>query len=205
MVTFQGTSPVPSDAVVLFGGNNLEQWISDKDGGKAMWEVRMAFYGQSEYGRYQDETKIWIVPAPPRIPYTSCGGRQRSGQGQQWCFLPGKYEVQILDNYNNSTPQWPVRCGLQTAHSFGQRLQSSWWVADVWYYFHCPVLIRMGWKWLRLFHGHPQWHSGSEPCWDQGYYGVHWSAQNDAHGMGSIKLQDHGNPMSFRNVWVREL
>ena len=29
--------------------------------------------------------------------------------------------------------------------------------------------------------------------------------KNDAHGMGSIKLQDHGNPMSFRNVWVREL
>ncbi|HRG66916.1 MAG TPA: DUF1080 domain-containing protein, partial [Saprospiraceae bacterium] len=40
MVTFQGTSPVPSDAVVLFGGNNLEQWVSDKDGGKAMWEVK---------------------------------------------------------------------------------------------------------------------------------------------------------------------
>ena len=91
VVTYQGTSTVPSDAIVLFGGNNLEQWVSDKDGGKAMWEVKDGIF-TVKAGTGDIKTKQKFGSCQLHLEFrTPCGGGwHRPGQGQQRCFLPGK-------------------------------------------------------------------------------------------------------------------
>ena len=208
MVTFQGTSPVPSDAVVLFGGNNLEQWVSDKDGSKAMWEVKDGIF-TVKAGTGDIKTKQKFGSCQLHLEFRTPAVVEGTGQGRgnSGVFFQEKYEVQILDNYNNVT-----YFNGQCASVYKQHIPlvnackgpGEWQSYDI--IFNAPVFNKDGVKVASgyftviqngvLVQNHVEIKGTTE------YIGL---PKNDAHGMGSIKLQDHGNPMSFRNIWVREL
>ncbi|MBK7220073.1 MAG: DUF1080 domain-containing protein [Saprospiraceae bacterium] len=208
MVTFQGTSPVPSDAVVLFGGNNLEQWMSDKDGGKAMWDVKDGII-TVKAGTGDIKTKQKFGSCQLHLEFRTPAVVEGTGQGRgnSGVFFQEKYEVQILDNYNNVTYS-----NGQCASVYKQHIPlvnackgpGEWQSYDI--IFNAPVFNKDGVKVASgsftviqngiLVQNHVEIKGTTE------YIGL---PKNDAHGMGSIKLQDHGNPMSFRNIWVREL
>src|SRR5690606_33928709 len=91
----------PSDAVVLFDGNSLDQWIGLKENGAAPWKVEdgAISVGASTGGI---DTKEAIGEDQIHLEWRSrCEVRGNfHGRGKREFFLMGKYEVQVLDSYN---------------------------------------------------------------------------------------------------------
>ncbi len=198
----------PSDAVVLFDGTDLSQWRSVK-GGPAEWPVKDGYFETKQGAGYIRTLQSfgdcqlhleWAAPTPAR------GSGQ--GRGNSGVFLMGKYEVQILDSYGNTT--YPDG---QAASVYGQfppqvnasRSPGKWQSYDI--IFHAPRFNEKGKlkqpATLTVLHngvlvqdhvtlkGHTSWISIPE-------YNPHPAKL-------PIELQDHGNPVRFRNIWVREL
>jgi len=198
----------PSDAVVLFDGKDLAQWVSGKD--PAKWVVRDGFFEcvpKAGYlftkDSYGPDVQLHVEWAAPNPPEGSDQGRGNSGV----FFFGGTYEIQVLDCYNNLTypdgttgalyGQWPPMVNAC-------RKPGEWQSYDI--VFEAPrfkdgnletpayatvllngVLVQNH----RALFGGTQ-HRQIIPYKDQG-------------PKGQIALQDHGNPVRYRNVWVREL
>ncbi|MEL6895562.1 MAG: DUF1080 domain-containing protein, partial [Planctomycetota bacterium] len=192
----------PSDAIILFDGKDLSQWKnadnwSVKDGamvvGKGVVETK------EEFGDCQLHIE-WSAPTPPK------GNSQ--GRGNSGVFLMGRYEIQVLDSYDNETyydgqagaiykqtpPQvnamrppgeWNTYDIFWTAPRFNEdkTLQSPATITAI----HNGVLI------LNHFVL-----AGDTPYTRPPKYIAHKPT-------GPIRLQDHGNPVRFRNIWVRPL
>ncbi|HET7746905.1 MAG TPA: DUF1080 domain-containing protein, partial [Vicinamibacteria bacterium] len=99
-----GAGPVPSDAIVLFGGRDLARWRAKKDGGPARWKVEDGYMEvvkgagdiQTEQGFGDCQLHVeWAAPAA-----ATGEGQHRGNSG---VFLMGRYEVQVLDSYRNRT------------------------------------------------------------------------------------------------------
>src|SRR6059036_1495943 len=95
--------PPPSDAIVLFDGKDLSQWQSDKNGGPAKWEVQDGVATVNGTGSIATRQGFgdcqlhieWAAPAEVK------GNGQ--GRGNSGVYMQGRYEVQLLDSYNNKT------------------------------------------------------------------------------------------------------
>lgn len=198
----------PSDAVVLFAGKDLSHW-QGKDGGPAKWKVAGGYMevvkgtgdiqSREKFGDCQLHVE-WEAPVP-----AAGEGQDRGNSG---VFLMGKYEIQVLDSYHNRT-----YADGQAAAVYGQypplvnacRPPGQWQTYDI--VFHRPRFSSAG-KLLRparvtvLQNGvlvqdnvaltGPTAH-GQRPPYQAGPNRL------------PLGLQDHGNPVRFRNIWVREL
>lgn len=198
----------PADAVVLFDGSDLKNWCTE-EGKPSSWSVRdgaMVCPGKGEdiytrraFGDVQLHVE-WCAPAPAR------GAGQ--GRGNSGVFLMGLYEVQVLDSHGNAT--YPDG---QAAAVYGQypplvnasRPPGAWQAFDIVFrrprfrpdgtlaeparitLFHNGVLVQdhvrvLGpTSWLQHLPYRP--HPEKLP----------------------LCLQDHGNPVRYRNIWLREL
>ena len=92
----------PSDAIVLFDGKDLSQWLDDKNG-PARWEVKdgMATVNHTGYIHTKQpfaDCQLHVEWATPEKIEGEGQGRGNSG-----VFLQGRYEVQVLDSYTNQT------------------------------------------------------------------------------------------------------
>ena len=205
----RGPVAPPSDAVVLFDGRSLEQWRStDSAGSRARWKVEngyMEVVGGTggirtvrEFGDVQLHVE-WSAAHPPRA-----SGQNRSNSG---VFLMGRYEVQVLDSHDNAT--YPDG---QAGAVYGQypplvnasRSPGEWQTYDIVFraprfegtrlvaparmtVFHNGILVQDGVELLG-----PTSHQRRDPY--------------EAHPRRlPLSLQDHGDPVRFRNIWVREL
>jgi hypothetical protein len=212
-----GDGAPPSDAIVLFDGRNLDQWVMTDDHSPARWHVVDGAMvvdkttGNIEtkrlFGDYQLHLE-WRIPAD-----ITGEGQARGNSG---LFLastgPGDrgYEIQIVDSYENKTyvngqaasvykqspplvnasrrpGQWQSYDVVWTAPVFGSdgTLDTPAFVTV----FHNGVLVQNHFRLLgeTVYIGKPS-------------YGKH--------GRAAIKLQAHHDPsapISFRNIWVREL
>ena len=198
----------PSDAVVLFDGGNLAQWL-DKDGGPAKWKVENSYmevvpktgniHTKNSFGDCQLHVEF-AEPVPPR--------GESQNRGNSGVFLMGEYEIQVLDSYVNKT-----YADGQAAAVYGQypplvnasRPPGQWQSYDI--VFHGPRFDAAG-KLLRparvtVFHNGvlvqdnvelsgPTAH-GERPPYKPGL------------DKAPLALQDHGSPVHFRNIWIREL
>src|SRR5690606_34474299 len=95
----------PSDAIVLFDGTSLDQWVSQKDGSSpAEWEIAdgafTVFRGTGGIQTKQQFTD-YQLHVEWRTPTEIVGEGQ--GRGNSGIFMQGLYEVQVLDSYNNRT------------------------------------------------------------------------------------------------------
>lgn len=198
----------PSDAIVLFDGTGLAQWEGDS-GSQAPWAVDSGFMVvvagsgdiQTRQGFGDCQLHIeWMAPTPPRGE-----GQERGNSG---VFLMGRYEVQVLDSYHNRT-----YADGQAAAVYGQypplvnasRPPGEWQSYDV--VFHGPRFRADGTV-LRparvtVFHNGvlvqdnvaltgPTAHQRRPP------YVAHATAL-------PLRLQDHGYPVRYRNIWIRPL
>ncbi|NJD09408.1 MAG: DUF1080 domain-containing protein [Gemmatimonadetes bacterium] len=207
----------PSDAIVLFAGRSLDEWVNVRDGAPAGWLVRDGVLvvekgaGNIEtrrrFSNYQLHLE-WRVP-----PDVTGSGQARGNSG---LFLastgPGDagYEVQILDSYRNETyvngmagsiykqaiplanptrppGEWQAYDVIWTAPTFTPAGQLQT-PARVTVFFN-GVLVQNDFVLTgeTLYIGAPRYR---------------------AHGPSPIKLQAHGDPsppLAFRNIWVREL
>ena len=206
----------PSDAIVLFDGTNLNQWVSGKDTTQpAGWTLQNGLLKvNKQAGDIQTRQNFldYQLHLEWRVPENITGSGQ--ARGNSGIFLAsvfdGGYELQILDSYNNSTyvngqagsmykqyiplvnpmrppGEWQVYDVIWTAPRFkadGSLLSPARVTA-----FLNGVLVQnnVALKGRTEYIGQPKY---------------------DAHGPAPIKLQAHGDPsepISFRNIWVRNL
>ena len=200
-----GAAP-PADAVVLFGGDGTGAWHA---GGEPIgWAVEggalvvVGGSGSIETVEHFGDLQLHLEWAAPRE--VAGESQQRGNSG---VFLMGRYEVQILDSYRNRT-----YADGQAAALYGQyppdvnasRPPGEWQSYDL--VFRAPrfegdTLVAPAR--ITLHHNGVLVHDAREFIGATRHRDV---ATYESHGpTGPIALQDHGNPVRFRNIWVREL
>jgi len=201
-----GTAP-PSDAIILFDGTDFSNWESAR-GGEVKWKLEDgAMTAQKGAGDIQTKQSFGDcqLHIEWRTPAEIVGESQ--GRGNSGIFLQSTYEVQVLDSYNNRTYS-----NGQAASIYKQymplvnacRPPAEWQTYDIIY--EAPVFHEDGSlaraAFITVIHNGVlvQNHvllKGHTP-----YIGL---PKYTEHGKMPLKLQDHGNPVSFRNIWIREL
>lgn len=185
----------PSDAIVLFDGNNFDQWESSK-GGPVKWKlidgamevVRGTGVIQTKkklgYGQYHVE---W------RTPDVVKGSGQ--GRGNSGFFPLGGPEVQVLDSYKNSTYSHGQAGSIYNRYPplvNACRAPGVWQTYDV--IVHAPVQDKEE-KYIR------------KSAYTVLHNGVLIQDNMEVGGSkgktGNLRLQDHGNPVRYRNIWHR--
>jgi hypothetical protein len=198
----------PSDAIVLFDGKDLSKWKSAKKDSAANWTVSDGVLtvkpgaGDIETKQQFDDYQLHIEF---RTPAEVKGNSQ--GRGNSGIFMQGVYELQVLDSYNN--PTYSNGSAGSIYKRFmplvnASRKPGEWQTYDVAYtapkFNKDSLIITPGF--ITVFHNGVliQLHTpiiGTTP-----YIGAF---EYQVHGKGPIRLQDHSNPTSFRNIWIREL
>ncbi len=200
--------PAPPDAVVLFNGQDLSNWRDDQ-GGPARWKARDGYmesvpysgyvYTAGSYGDVQLHVE-WAAPVPAK-------GRGQ-GRGNSGVFLMGLYEVQVLDSFENDT-----YADGQAAAVYGQY----------------PPLVNAclppgEWQCYDIVFRRPRFDSDGAVVRPARLTVLHNGilVQDNVEVWGPttwlqfkpyathtdklpLSLQDHGNPVRFRNLWLREL
>jgi len=209
-----GFSKPPSDATVLFDGSEESfkaNW-TDTKGNPSQWKivdgamesVKRAGYIQTKasYGSCQLHIE-WAAPAKVE------GNGQ--GRGNSGVFLMNAYEVQVLDSYENKTyadGQAGALYGRSKPLVNACRKPGEWQSYDI--IFHRPIFDDKG-KVVRratftVFHNGVLIQDHTVLSGGTGWMGPHAASEYKAHpDKLPIALQDHGNPVRFRNVWIREL
>jgi hypothetical protein len=203
----------PSDAVVLFDGSEASQanW-TDTKGQLSRWVfrdgymecVRGAGYIQSkqQFGSCQLHLEF---ATPSRVSGSS------QGRGNSGVFLQGQYEVQVLDSYDNET--YPDgQCGALYGRAVplvnACRKPGEWQTYDIIY--HRPFFDKDGnvtrKATFTVFQNGVLIQDHVELTGGTGWINAHTVTDYKPHGdKGPLQLQDHNNPVRYRNIWVREL
>ncbi len=207
------SAKAPAGAIVLFDGSeeSLKNWTSG-NGQPTKWKLVDGALESVKGGGYAQTNdsfgscKLHIEFATPSVPEGSGQGRGNSG-----VFLMGQYEIQVLDSYENTT--YPDgQCGALYGRSKplvnASRKPGEWQTYDI--IFHRPVFDENG-KVTRKakFHVvHNGWviQDNVELSGGTGWNGPHSISEYQKHGeTGPLKMQDHGNPVRFRNIWVQKI
>ena len=207
----------PSDAIRLFDGKNLNQWVQVEDQSPAKWDVNGdVLTVNKKYGNIETKQKFtnYQLHLEWKVPANIEGTGQARGNSGVFLASIGKgdagYELQVLDSYNNKTyvngmagsiykqviplanpgrkpGEWQTYDVVWTAPTFNEdgTVKTPAYVTV----FFNGVLVENHFelKGPTLYIGKPAYIK---------------------HGPAPIKLQAHGDkslPLSYRNIWVREL
>ena len=202
---------IPSDAIMLFDGKNLNKWVSAIDSTAAKWTINKdgSITVNNRTGDIQTKQNFgdvqlhveWRSPVPVKAE-----GQHRANSG---VYLQNRYELQVLDNNDNDT-----YVNGQVGSLYKQSIplakasvpSGQWNTYDIIY--HAPEFDASGVKTksanITVLHNGVLIQDYFELLGTTEYIG--WP-KNIAHGDAPIKLQDHGDNsgVSYRNIWVREL
>ena len=205
-------STAPSDAIILFNGKNLDEWVSAKDHSPAKWLIANDVLtvnkatGDIETKRKFTSYQLhieWKIPAN-----ISGEGQERGNSG---VFLSGKYEIQVLDNSNNDNKTYVngmagsvYRESIPLANP--EKKPGEWNVYDIAYSapdFNDDGTVKTPGRVTIFFNGvlvqnNEEIQGGTSTDTKHVYV---------KHGPAPLRLQAHGDkslPISFRNIWIRE-
>jgi len=203
---FVNPGPPPADAIVLFDGTDLSQWRSEA-GGAAGWEVKDGvatvngsgdIVTKQPFGDCQLHIE-WATPAEVK--------GEGQGRGNSGVIIQGRYELQVLDSYQNKT-----YFNGQAGAVYSQyaplvnvsRKPGEWQSYDV--IFHAPRFDENGKlskpATITVLQNGVLVQDNVEikgPTANQ-------PTKYEAHPLKQpLVLQDHGNPVRYRNIWIREL
>lgn len=198
----------PSDAVVLFDGSDLEAW-EHPEGAPASWIVENG-YVEVDPGSGPIQTKDGFGDVQLHLEWRAPATKEGDGQGRgnSGVFLMGRYEVQVLDSYQN-----PTYADGQAAALYGQypplvnatRPSGEWQTYDI--VFRRPRFDEDGSlaapARMTVFHNGMLVQEDVELTGPTGHYERPPYEQHASRL--PIQLQDHGDPVRFRNIWLREL
>ena len=213
--TFSHLAPPPSDANVLFDGKDLSKWSNSK-GDSAQWKIGDGYF-EAVRGTGMVRTKDKFADFQLHLEFATPADVQGSsqGRGNSGVMINGMYEVQILDSYET-----PTYADGQAGALYGQQP---------------PLVNASKppgqWQTYEIIFESPRWnpagelvkkaavtviHNGVVVQHRQEYFGRTDGIGGMPHKtLGTygkphppavfIELQDHNNPIRFRNIWVREL
>jgi hypothetical protein len=215
--TFSQGAPAPADAVVLFDGKDLSHW-TDSRGQPAAWRVNSdELYMESTRGSGSVRSKDKFADFQLHLEFATPSPARGTGQarGNSGVLINGMYEIQVLDSYQDKT--YPDgQCGAM----YGQtpplvnacKAPGEWQSYDI--IFESPrwdangELIKKA-NVTVIQNGVVLHHKRDFIGATDGIGGVPHTAlgaylQRHAPEV-FIELQDHGNPVRYRNIWVRSL
>jgi hypothetical protein len=199
----------PSDAIVLFDGKDLSKWKNTKDGGDAKWSVQNGFaqvvprsgdiVTKDTFGDCQLHIE-WATPSEVKGE-----GQERGNSG---VFLMERYEVQVLDSYDNKTYYHGQAGAIYKQYAplvNASRKPGEWQSYDI--IFKAPRFDEQGKvidrARITVLHNGVLIQNNVE---------IYGNTYHDrpalyiAHGpKAALKLQDHGDPIRYRNIWIRPL
>lgn len=198
----------PSDAIVLFDGSNLNEWTSTK-GDKPEWEVKDGILtvipkkGEIATVKPFGDCQLHIEWRSPSVIEGSGQGRGNSG-----IFFMGNYEIQVLDSYNNTTYSNGQAGSVYKQHIplvNACRPPGEWQIYDI--VFIAPRFDENGKiitpAYISVIHNGVLILNHVEIKGGTTYIG---EPEYKAHAEKlPLRLQNHSNPVSFRNIWIREL
>jgi hypothetical protein len=207
----------PSDAIILFDGKNLDEWVQNADGSPAKWNVADGILTvNKQYGNIETKRKFnsYQLHLEWRVPANITGSGQARGNSGLFLASTGKgdagYELQVLDSYNNKTYVNGMAGSLyKQAIPLANpgRKPGEWQTYDV--IWNAPVFNEDGTvktpAHATVFFNGVLVENNFELKGPTLYIG---KPEYKAHGACPIKLQAHGDksePLSFRNIWIREL
>lgn len=200
-------SGAPSDAIVLFDGTGFDAWRT-ADGEAPAWQLIQGamevvggagnIYTRADF----EDVQLHIEWATPVKVESESQGRGNSG-----VFFMDRYEVQVLDSHNNPTYSNGQAASVYKQHIplvNASRGPGEWQSYDI--IFTAPRFNRQGRvaspAYITVLHNgvlvqnHVALQGPTEFIGKPNY---------EAHGPAPIRLQDHSNPVRYRNIWIREL
>jgi hypothetical protein len=198
---------VPADAIVLFDGKDMSAWKGAddwpiKDGAVTVKRGPKSNLGYAETKQAFGDCQLHIEFCEPEVVRGSGQGRGNSG-----VFLMGKYELQVLDSYNNPT-YYDGQCGAMYKQHPPlvnvSRKPGEWQTYDVVWEapkFEEGKVVKPAFITVLQNGVVVQAHQpleGSTMYDHPPHYEPHAAKE-------PLRLQDHGNPVQFRNIWIREL
>jgi hypothetical protein len=211
------SAAAPSDAIVLFDGGNLDQWVATSDKSPAQWTVANGVLTvNKKAGNIETKRRFtdYQLHLEWRIPEGITGTGQ--ARGNSGIFLastgPGDngYEIQILDSYNNATYVNGMAGSIYKQFiplANAMRKPGEWQSYDIIWTaprFNADGTLKSPAAVTAIQNG-VLLENHVELKGETRYIGA---PEYHAHGPTPIKLQAHGDPsapISFRNIWVREL
>jgi hypothetical protein len=203
------TTPPPADALVLFDGRNLNAW-TDKNGKPSGWTVQDGvativpkngdLVSKQAFGDCQLHLEFRLPPDAKT---------KGTDAGNSGVFLQERYEIQIFDSYQYEVPlYYNGMAGAVYKQSVplanAMTAPGTWNSYDI--YYTAPRFRKNGSletpAYVTVVHNgvlvlnHFQIHGTIR------YIGI---PTYERHGKAPLVLQGHGSPVSFRNIWIREL
>jgi Domain of Unknown Function (DUF1080) len=197
----------PSDAVLLFGGTDLSPWVSVQ-GGEAGWRVEHGYVqvvpgtGDIQTREHFGDCQLHLEWAAPAL--VTGEGQNRGNSG---VLLMGRYEIQVLDGYQN--PTYPDGT---TAAIYGQypplvnacRKPGDWQCYDIIWMtprFNGDQLVSPAYA--TVLHNGIVVHHHTALLGPTQHRQV--ASYRPHPPMGPLRLQDHGDAVRYRNIWYRPL
>jgi hypothetical protein len=206
--TFSENATPPSDAIVLFDGKDLSQWVDKKTGGPVAWTVEdgvaVSAKGDIQTTNVFGDIQLHLEFREPNPPPKGDG----QSRGNSGVFLMGQYEIQVLDCYNNKTYADGATAGVYGQHpplANACRPPGEWQTYDI--IFNVPhfddggKLVTPGY--VTVFHNGvvAQNHQAIRGATNWRSLGTY----TPTGPAGPLALQYHNNSVSFRNIWVRPI
>jgi 3-keto-disaccharide hydrolase len=203
--TFSENATPPSDAIVLFDGKDLSQWRDKKTGGAAPWKIEdgamISAKDDIETTNQFGDMQLHLEFREPVLK-----GREGQDRGNSGVFLMGRYEIQVLDCYNNKTYADGATAAIYGQHpplANACRPPGEWESYDI--IFNVPhfdadgKLLSPAYVTVLLNGVVVQNHQAIRGD-------TNWrvpGSYTPVGPTGPLALQFHNNSVSFRNIWVR--
>lgn len=202
---------VPSDAVVLFDGSDLDAWESAGDGSAAPWNIKGdVLITNPKTGDIRTKDNFcdvqlhieWQAPAEKDME-----GLEGQGRGNSGVFFQERYEVQILDSHGGDTYPNGQAGSIYKQHIplvNATKSLDEWNVYDIIY--RAPEFDPAGKltepAYITVLHNGVLVQNHVQIQGPTAWIG---HPPYEAHTCAPLRLQDHGNPSKFRNIWLRPL
>jgi hypothetical protein len=199
------STPAPEGAIVLFEGKNLDNWTKTDGGTPASWTILDGGIMQVKGGNIITKQKFdghFKLHVEFRVPYMpKAKGQARGNSG---VYVQGRYEVQILDSYGLESKH--DDCGaiyeVAAPKVNACKAPTVWQNYDI--EFHSPKCEngkKVEQARMTVIHNGLKIHDDVKIPVDNTRAGL----SGDPCRPGPIMLQDHGNPVQFRNVWLQPM
>lgn len=197
------STPPPKDAIILFNGKDLTGWTKPDGKTPAHWKVlesgAMEVVGGGNIiteKKFDGHFKLHVEFRVPYMPKATGQGRGNSG-----VYVQGRYEVQVLDSYGLESKDNDCGgiYGIAAPKSNACKAPTVWQSYDI--DFHAPKCVdgkKTEMATITVFHNGVKIHDDVKITKDNTTAGL----GGDPCTPGPIMLQDHGNPVQFRNIWL---
>ena len=201
--TFSHGAPPPADAIVLFDGKDLAAW-SGPEGKPPGWKIENG-YAEVHGGGITTKEEFGDIQLHLEWASPSVVTGKDQGRGNSGVYFQGRYEIQVLDSFENPTypdGQAGAFYGNSAPLVNASKKPGEWQSYDI--VFHAPKTGDDG----KIIPGSfTVFHNG---LLVQDHVPIKGEATTAAPAKGvvpkaSLHLQDHGNPVRYRNIWLRPL